>query len=334
MNHLKKFNKIKLYVGAMSKICVDSIVDCEEINKSKIGFISSRRQIDYDKGYVNNWTTSEFSNYVKSKNQNLIICRDHGGSGQGKIDDNGVLSYEEDSKNFDLIHVDPWKKYSNYHDGLEKTIEAIKRINKLNNNVYFEVGTEESIRPFSENELSTFLKDLKTRLTNPEFSKIAYCVIQSGVGLDLINQKNTGKFDKKRLKSMIEICNEFRILSKEHNADYLNLEQIKEKFDLGLNAINIAPEIAQIETNVYLENIKTQSSFEKLYSLCLKSNKWKKWVDQNFDLNDKRKLIEVCCHYVFSSDGFLIFSRDVKIEVKTRIQNKILNFLKMCDIIK
>ena len=45
--------------------------------------ISSRNQIDKNElgiGYVNNFSTKEYSNYVKNKkNKYLHLCRDHSG---------------------------------------------------------------------------------------------------------------------------------------------------------------------------------------------------------------------------------------------------------------
>ena len=98
---------IKFYIGPMSKNIVDSIIDFSYNEKYPIGIIPSRRQIDYNCGYVNNWTTNEFFNYISKYNKYLILERDHGGIGQGEIYDNGILSYYEDSKNFNIIHVDP-----------------------------------------------------------------------------------------------------------------------------------------------------------------------------------------------------------------------------------
>ena len=48
--------------------------------------IASRRQIEtknLNHGYVNNWSTEKFSSYVQKKNNNIILCRDHGGPYQG-----------------------------------------------------------------------------------------------------------------------------------------------------------------------------------------------------------------------------------------------------------
>ena len=52
-------------------------------NKKYIFLIATRNQIDAKKfggGYVNNFSTEEYSNYIASfKNKYLILCRDHCG---------------------------------------------------------------------------------------------------------------------------------------------------------------------------------------------------------------------------------------------------------------
>ena len=65
----------KFFIGPMSKNVVDAIIEfCEETNNI-IGLIPSRRQVEYNGGYVNNWTTKTFTEYVKVKKQskNKII---------------------------------------------------------------------------------------------------------------------------------------------------------------------------------------------------------------------------------------------------------------------
>ena len=48
----------------MSKNIVDSIIEFQINQILKVGLIPSRRQIEYDGGYCNNWTTEEFSKYA------------------------------------------------------------------------------------------------------------------------------------------------------------------------------------------------------------------------------------------------------------------------------
>ena len=78
---------IKYFIGPMSKNVVDSVI---ELDNPIVGFIPSRRQVDYDGGYVNNWTTKQFSEYV---NNRVVIQRDHGGESQGNKQDDGLTSF-------------------------------------------------------------------------------------------------------------------------------------------------------------------------------------------------------------------------------------------------
>ena len=86
-------------------------------------------------------------------------------------------------------------------------------------------------------------------------TKVKYGVIQSGTKLEI--NSNIGNFDKKKSIEFIEICKKFNIKSKEHNGDYLSIKEIKKRFELGLSAINIAPEFGYIETKCILEEIES-----------------------------------------------------------------------------
>ena len=177
-------NNIRFYIGPMSKNIVDSVIEFVEETGNSIGFIPSRRQVEYNGGYVNNWTTKEFSEYVNGR---VLIERDHGGAGQGYEYDDGYESYKQDAENFDIIHIDPWKKYPKFDDGLEETLATINYINNINPNILFEIGTEEAIRKFTPDELHKLLKELSN---HNFFSNIKYAVVQSGVGIDLGNRIN------------------------------------------------------------------------------------------------------------------------------------------------
>lgn len=289
---------VKFYIGPMSRTIVDSVIKLYGSN-NVFGFIPSRRQVEFDGGYVNNWTTKSFSKYVKHQNKDIIIERDHGGVLQGKEEDNGLLSFTYDSKYFNIIHVDPWKKYQSLDDAIKITSNNIRYCNSINNNVLFEVGTEEAIRPYSAFELNKFLKGLKLELGGL-YDKIIYAVVQCGTKIEGIT--NVGIFNFNRCSDMINVCKSYNLLSKEHNGDYLNIDQIKERFNLGLDAINIAPEFGVIET---MSILKQLNNYDEFYDLCLRSKKWVKWVPKNFDPNKNKELIvKICGHYVFSDNKF------------------------------
>lgn len=322
---------IKYFIGPMSKNTVDAIIEyCEKTN-NKIGLIPSRRQVSYNGGYVNNWTTAEFKNYASS----LFLTRDHGGPGQGLVDDDGYQSLEIDCKNLNMIHIDPWKKYPTYKDGLRWTVDMIRFCHQKNPDVFFEVGTEESIRKFTSLELERLLCDLKSQLTIKEFSQIKYCVIQSGTSLK--GNNNTGLYNKERLESMIKVVKQHNLLSKEHNGDYLPTKLIKEKFLLGLDSINIAPEFGQIETKTFVNKIKEEKPelLNIMWKICYDSKRWKKWVDNTFNPEEKKEeLINICGHYVLSNQIFLneIKSNfpNIDEEIKNNIKNKLRELFNGC----
>lgn len=316
---------IKYFIGPMSKNVVDSILEFTQETGNKIAFIPSRRQIEYNGGYVNNWTTAEFKKYVGES----LIVRDHSGAEQGYTSDDGYDSLREDCKYFDVIHIDPWKKYQIFEDGLTETINMIKFCHDLNENIQFEVGTEQSIRYFSPEELYRFVSELKIRLSESEFNQIKYLVIQSGTALK--GNVNTGSYDKERLLSMISVCKSFNLISKEHNGDYIPVSLIREKFDLGLDSINIAPEFGLIETNTYLDYFEKNTRLdleEVFFQICLDSGRWQKWVDKDFiPEENKRQLIRICGHYVLTTEEFMkkIKSQisDIDLTIKNKIKNKL-----------
>lgn len=296
----ENIEKVKLYLGPMSKNIVDSIIDYNNEHKLPVGIIASRRQIEYTGGYVNNWSTIFFDHYIRQRSQNTLICRDHGGPMQGSIEDDGEISLTVDSVYMDIIHIDPFK-YLKLEDAIFYTKHAINKCSSINKNVLFEIGTEESIYQFNTENLDYFINKLKLEIPK-YFDKIIYVVIQSGTSLK--SGINTGTYDEERLHSMISVCQKYGVLSKEHNGDYLSPEQIKAKFNMGLSAINIAPEIAHIETEYILQNISNEKR-DIWYQLCINDGKWKKWFPENFNPNDNKDIvIKLCGHYVFTNYQF------------------------------
>ena len=304
---------MKFFYGPMSRNIVDTLIDFSNKYSTEVVLIPSRRQVDYNGGYVNSWTTEEFSKYVKTRAKYVLLERDHGGPGQGYLDDDGYTSLEVDAKYMDIIHIDPWKKYSNYDDGLKETIKMIEFCYERNKNLYFEVGTEEGIRPFNVEELEQFVYDLKNKLEEAIFSRIKYLVIQCGT--KLLEKGNIGIFDSHKLRDMLNIAKKYNLEAKEHNGDWVSNEVIRIKESMGLKNINIAPEFGEVETRVLLNSIKNNDEdFEELFKLCYESNRWVKWVKPSFDpFKNKELLILICGHYIFSNNKFL--------KLKTRYEN-------------
>ena len=330
----------KLFIGPMSKNVVDTAIEMATQGWN-LGFIPSRRQVDKDRGYVNNWSTKEFVSYVRDRTDKIPIQRDHAGPGQGKEEDNGLTSLLEDGLNdLDLIHIDPWKAYPKIDNAVINTNIMIEYYCGKNKTSLFEVGTEEGIKKYSASELDLFLEKLKKFVDPKKFSRIKFAVIQSGVGL--LGVENTGTFDEQRCKDMINVCKKYDLLTKEHNGDYLKKETIKRRFELGLDAINIAPELGVEETRCVLHKIKEEGRedlFERFFKACYLSKFWVKWLPDGFypeeDKEKQRLLIEVCGHYIFNTDEF----RDITKElsglqelIKLRLSDKIKRLYESCSV--
>jgi len=303
------------YICPMSKNIVDSVIEMEN---SAFGLLPTRRQIDWNGGYVNGWNTKSFYEYVKTKN--IIIERDHSGPNQGTEDDDGYDSHTHDANYFDIIHLDPWKIAKNHIDGIEKTVYALKYIHNLNPNIKFEILTEEAIWKFTDEEIIDMMQYLVNNLSKSEFDSIEYIVVQSGVGLDLVNRKNTGKFNLEKLKKQSFLIKSFGKKTKEHNGDYLDYAELEIRFANGLDCINIGPEIVQIETLTYLENM-TEKQIDEFYEICLNSKKWKRWVPVDFDFSDKKKLIQVCGHYCFNLYELPKIDELIKENIKNKLKS-------------
>ena len=127
---------------------------------------------------------------------------------------------------------------------------------------------------------------------------------------------------------MIEIVHDYNIQTKEHNGDFMDNIIIQNRFEHNLSSINIAPEIGILETKIILEHVNNNIIFNKIYDICYRSNKWKKWVDNTFqpELN-KKKLIELCGHYIFSDNEFINIKYSINDKIDEIIKTKIYNFL-------
>ena len=318
---LKLLSKKKtlLGVGPMSENCVNAAVNLSNKHSFPLMLIASRRQIDSDElggGYVNNWTTEEYSKYVKliDKNRKIILCRDHGGPWQNNVelDKNFNLnqamtsakkSYEIDILNdFQIIHIDTSIGRNNtkvsQKNSLERFYELFEHCiifaNKNKKEVYYEIGTEEqSGTTNTPDELNDTLKKIFSFCKKNKYKKPSFVVIQSGTRV--AETRNIGSFESPlrienelpveiQLPKMIEICKKNKIYMKEHNADYLTNHSLSLHPELGIHAANVAPEFGVEETKALikiLREFKQFSLLDEFYEISYNSKKWKKWLVPN-----------------------------------------------------
>ena len=290
----------RLFVGPMSKEIVDVVLEYSQ-KKNTLGLIPSRRQVEHSGGYVNNWSTNQFAQYVRHRSDSVCLVRDHGGPSQGNTKDDGLESFSQDINcNFDILHIDPWKECSTIDEGVEKTLSLIQYCESKRHNINFEVGTEESIFPYSALDLDKFLGRLRSSLGD-KFDLIKFAVIQSGVQIS--GTENTGKFDPRRLEKMVKVVKNHGLLSKEHNGDYLSSSKIQTRAALGLDSINIAPEFGVAQTKILLN--RGLISIKDAVKTCKEVDKFSKWIPKNLrDDPPDQLVVEVSGHYCFTKDPF------------------------------
>ena len=342
-----------LCVGPMSKNCVDATIELADQYKSPLMLIASRRQIDSEQfggGYVENWTTKEFSDYVRSNdiNKNIILARDHGGPWQNELEKTKNMnlkdamqsakdSYRADiDAGFQMLHIDPSIDIHlkpNADQILERVYELYdfcwSYAQQKNQDIIFEIGTEEqSGSNNSKEELEYTLENMRKFCRNNKLPFPSFVVIQAGTRV--METKNIGSFDSPirvanelppeiQIPQMIDICNKYGILMKEHNTDYLSTDSLRWQPRLGIHAANVAPEFGVAETKAFIDILKEGGHIDlvdEFLKISYESMKWKKWMLKNTDTNETDRAI-IAGHYVFSSNEFI----DLKAKALKKIDN-------------
>ena len=116
-----------------------------------------------------------------------------------------------------------------------------------------------------------------------------------------------------QIPKMIEICDKYGIMMKEHNADYLSDDALRWHPRLGIHASNVAPEFGVMETITLvkiLEENNLSSFCENFLSIAFDSFKWKKWLTKNSNINDREKAI-LAGHYIFSTQEFKELKKNI-----------------------
>ena len=345
-DHLFKHRCTLLGVGPMSINCVDAAVELANEYATPLMLIASRRQIDSEQfkgGYVNNWTTSEFANYVRNKDKsgNIILSRDHGGPWQNNEEkkqnmslDLAMKSAKESYKadidaGFKILHIDPSidiHKTPSQNELLERLFELYEycwsyALDK-GKEIVFEIGTEEqSGSTNTPVELDFTLSSMEKFCNRNKFPLPTFVVIQTGTRV--METRNVGSFDSPlrvfdeipseiQVPKMIEICKKHNIFMKEHNTDYLSDVALSWHPRLGIHAANVAPEFGVTETKAFLEIMEDNnltSLADKFLELAYNSKKWDKWMLPNTTASDRDRSI-ISGHYIFSTQACLELKKE------------------------
>ena len=351
-NYRKGKNCTLLGIGPMSKNCIDATIELADQYKAPLMLIASRRQIDSEQfggGYVENWTSEQFANYVieKDVSKNIILARDHGGPWQNELEKSQGMnlkdamqsakdSYRADiDAGFHMLHIDPSVDIHSQPD-IDQVLERVYELydfcwshaQQKNQDIIFEIGTEEqSGSNNSKEELEYTLENMKKFCNSNKIPFPSFIVIQAGTRV--METKNIGSFDSPirianelppeiQIPQMIDVCNKYGIFMKEHNTDYLSTESLRWQPRLGIHAANIAPEFGVAETKAFVEILEKNNQndlLDEFLRISYDSKKWEKWMLNNTNATDKDKAI-IAGHYIFSSNECKALKEEARERIK------------------
>jgi hypothetical protein len=314
----------KLGFGPMSPEIIEGVIKASSLLTQPLMLISTQNQIDWNGGYVNNWKTSEYAEYVRTLLPNypesrIYLCRDHLGPGfkSNNLDDVYKTLYDDIDNGFDLIHID----FSNMHGDkdtvLDETKKVITDIQKRTDAVRLEIGTEENVGK-SESTLSEIEREIEfvKDYADPDFF-----VVQTGSLVKEINQ--VGSFHREFIVEAHSLLSSYGIGLKEHNADYLDQGMIGERIGI-VDAMNIAPQLGVIQTVTLIEQalifgVDTTEFLEVSYN----SKRWEKWLYENTAANSMLCAV-IAGHYNFMTEAYqrLVFRLEKQIDIRKMIVDK------------
>lgn len=355
-NFIKNRSATLLCSGPMSKNCIDVSIELSKQFDVPQVLIASRRQIDSEEfggGYVENFTTNEFSKYVKSQNaEKVLIARDHGGPWQSILEKNNKLnafdsmqsakkSFENDIlSDFDFLHLDPSIPIQNEKLSVNIILDRLFELyghtyefaKQNNKEINFELGTEEQ-NGYGQDlkQFEFFLNETKKFCEKNKITKPTFVVAQTGtkvmetknVGIFKDDITSSNKLSLKHLKETLKICDKYGVMLKEHNTDYLSNEALSLRPSIGIHASNVAPEFGVVETRGLLYLLNTfgyKKEFDLFIEVALSSNKWKKWMIKDSNATDIDKAI-ICGHYIFNDEKIINLKRKIKKDLEVHSIN-------------
>jgi tagatose-1,6-bisphosphate aldolase non-catalytic subunit AgaZ/GatZ len=335
----------------MSLNCVDAAIELANEHALPVILVASRRQIDAEQfggGYVNNWTTRQFADYVidRDKSGRVILARDHGGPWQNPVEKEAGLSLRramESAKSsyladieagFQVIHIDPYldpHAVPSLSEVLDRIFELYEycwsQAQRLGVKVLFEVGTEEqSGSTNTQEELEHTLNAMRRFCDRNMLPFPSFVVVQTGT--KVLETRNVGSFDSPirvmdelpaeiQVPKMIEICNRNHIFMKVHNTDYLSDDALQWYPRLGIHSANVAPEFGVAETRALLRLLEERGLrdlSDRFVELAYRSGSWCKWMIPD-STPEPLTCAVIAGHYVFSTPE----CRALKAEAQSRL---------------
>jgi D-tagatose-1,6-bisphosphate aldolase subunit GatZ/KbaZ len=295
----KNLTKYKMGYGPMSREIIDILGNYSE--QYPLMVIASRNQVDYKNAYV----CDQY--YLQEKlgdRENILLCRDHCGPYFADSDKHlNVFDAIQESKKtikedlnagFDLIHIDVAK----VEGSLDIAEELIEFTLSLDSDIILEFGSEEN----TGQNLDDTLKNLDSQLEFCQRYKdnIKFFVAQSG---SFTREQQLGTFDIEYNRQISSKIHQAGFLFKEHNGDYLTADQVSLRKQAGIDAINVAPQLGVVQTNLLYEIAGQTDEWHDFVLDVYQGNRYQRWLNPN-QYQDRLAAALVSGHYFFASQSY------------------------------
>jgi hypothetical protein len=294
----------KIGCGPMSKEIINILTTYSTITPMMI--IASRNQVDYQNGYV--CDQKYLGTHLKNQN-NILLCRDHCGPYFKDTDKNLTLgaAINECKKTIDhdleagfhLIHID----VSRAEYPFSVADELISYTLNLNPNILMEFGSEENTGV----ESAATNIDSQLEYCKQYNKNIKFFVSQTG---SLAKEKQVGKFDVSYNLHVADKIHSAGFLFKEHNGDYLNVEDIMLRKQAKIDAINIAPQLGVIQTTVLHSLAKNTKEWEEFANCVYRGNKYHRWLS-TAECSNYAEAVQVSGHYFFNTKEYALILNSI-----------------------
>lgn len=327
----------RVSVGPVSKNTVDATIAVAAQLGQPLALIASRRQVESPElggGYVESWTTAQFVEYVRAHDTSrlLLLGRDHGGPWQNAADlargcsekeamASALHSFRHDIDcGFDLLHIDTGTSPGgapSLDTMVARMVELYDACHehaaKVGKPIAFEVGSEEPNGDRVDPEgFRAFLSSLYEQLDKRSLPTPLFVVFPSGT--KVLELGNYGVMEEEAsrqrtlssLRRVLSVCQEFRVVGKAHNCDYLSLEGLIALRECGAQSVNVAPEFGVCESRLLLDLARSQGLEKEaaaIEELAYQSRKWEKWMRPQTPATDADRSL-IACHYIFSTPAF------------------------------
>lgn len=304
----------RLAVGTVSADIIEAVYAYSHHYSIPLMLIASKNQIDHTSGYV--MITPQFSQFSKQliqkyPNSKVYIWRDHCGPGfNGKSDlkDTYTTISSDLEHGFHGIHIDFSRYGKVYKERVEETIRAARFIEEISSSTLIEIGTEENLG-------SNFAGPRRIQYELERFGNIQnfyFYTCQTG---SLVREdRQIGMFTNDAIERVRHMCDQIGVFLKEHNADYLNEEEIRQRKRL-IDAINIAPQLGVLQTKLTLSlAVRYNIDYSEYVTECYQSRHWEKWVLDNSSYSPETLAI-FAGHYNFKTKEYKRLREQIEMHV-------------------